>query len=70
MLYIETLTLIQISDVIYRTAPERGLIVVNYSPIEACHGNFGPAKILVLGPIFLRKLVRADHIFLKKPVRP
>ena len=38
--------------------------------IEHCHGNFGPPNILVLEPNFLRKLVQADHIFLKKMVRP
>ena len=33
-----------------------------------CHGNFGPPKILVPGPKFSVKLVRADNIFLKKLV--
>ena len=35
---------------------------------KACHGNFGPPKILVPGPKLSAKLVRADNFFLKKMV--
>ena len=38
------------------------------SELLACHGNFGPAKILVPGPKFSVKLVRTDYVFLKKLV--
>ena len=35
-----------------------------------CHGNFGPAKILVRGTKIPGKLVRPDHFSLKILVRP
>ena len=35
----------------------------------ACHGNFGPLKILVPDQNFLKILVRSDQFYLKKKVR-
>ena len=48
----------------------RSAIIITHIPEEqvACHGNFGPPKILVPGPKFSVKLVRADNVFLKKLV--
>ena len=35
----------------------------------ACHGNFGPLKILVPDQYFQKILVRSDQFYLKKKVR-
>ena len=38
----------------------------NVTAVPACHGNFGPPKILVPGAKFSVKLVRADTVFSDK----